>query len=1092
MFHRVPERQMHAVKWLFVIGWVTLIVSSFYDPISSYVTEPDVTWSFLHLDPKLFDPELCKTVITVQGKCVPEQPYPIGPKVFWGMVIPCAIMVLLVLGHETWRRICPLSFLSQIARALGRQRQRKIVNPKTGAIRSELAKISPDSWLGKNHLYFQFGFLCTGLCVRILFINSNRWFLGSWLLLTSVAAITVGYLYAGKSWCQYFCPMAPVQTVYNGPRSLLGSKAHEGARQVTSQSMCRTVDASGKEKSACVSCQSPCFDIDAERNYWGVINKPGRKLIQYGYVGLVAGFYLYYALYSGTLDYYYSGIWNHEEDQLAQLLNPGFYIFNQAIPIPKIIAVPLTISLFVGFSYFLFSKLENLYRAYRQRINKPLSQQQARHIIFSICTFVVFNIYYMFGGRPILKLILSPVMELGFNAFVVLISTLWLYRTLGRSHETYSRESLAGSLRRQLSKLPIDFSKFLEGRSIDSLKADEVYVLATVLPGFNQESRLQVYKGLLREQLEQGNVTSADSLEALKSIRVELGVKDEEHFTVLNELSLEAPDLLDPSKVRSRENQLRIASYQQALEFQILDLLEMGIPLTEALQRRSPQIKALEQEYGITAEEGAQLLAQMSDVNSAILTKAEALINQLKELAVFEHILSNFVANPQAPIYVLLRTVAIEHKQKIVIKQLLSILEVLEHSPEAVKIAQAMSLLTEAVLSNMLIESDGSSSWPNRLSPEILAVLQAEEEQAATTQPLSDVELDDEVPTALLVSGNAIPRSMFANRQVQVITLLNNLLQDLEPLVQSAALYALEQLDIQQGREQAQQILTSTSAEYWLVRETATNILGQGDRSQMVQTLMTQINLTGRTEQRVFQKGVVQIGRGRVNDIVIDSPLLSSQHAILYLDEQGASVIDLGSPGVLHIGKQVVENDRYILKQGDVIRFSDSDEPAITVRWEKRQAAQAGTPTETFGTLEKLLLLFDINLLQSVKPEALVELARDAEVRIYPKGATICKLGEPANELLLLIDGQADVALPHGDTEVVVNHIKSGETIGEMGVLSRKPRSANVIAQADKNRVLVVQANAFEAVLRSDSEVSRSLLMVMIERLQESNIKIKA
>jgi len=43
--------------------------------------------------------------------------------VLWGAVVPTSIFILLVFGHEFWRRICPLSFLSQIPRALGWQHQ---------------------------------------------------------------------------------------------------------------------------------------------------------------------------------------------------------------------------------------------------------------------------------------------------------------------------------------------------------------------------------------------------------------------------------------------------------------------------------------------------------------------------------------------------------------------------------------------------------------------------------------------------------------------------------------------------------------------------------------------------------------------------------------------------------------------------------------------------------------------------------------------------------------------------------------------------------------------------------------------------------
>ena len=47
-------------------------------------------------------------------------------------------------------------------------------------------------------------------------------------------------MFAGKSWCQYFCPMGVVQIFYSEPRSLLGSKAHQGAKKTVTQSMCRS------------------------------------------------------------------------------------------------------------------------------------------------------------------------------------------------------------------------------------------------------------------------------------------------------------------------------------------------------------------------------------------------------------------------------------------------------------------------------------------------------------------------------------------------------------------------------------------------------------------------------------------------------------------------------------------------------------------------------------------------------------------------------------------------------------------------------------------------------------------------------------
>lgn len=552
MFAKTPERQMHVVRWLLTCGWLLLIFSLFYDPISPWLTDSNNTLSPLRLAP-----EVC---VKVQGVCLEQTSYALGARLFWAAIVPAAIFILLVFGHELWRRICPLSFLSQIPLALSIQRQHRRVNPQTGKISYEVAKVKKNSWLGRNYSYLQFGLLYLGLCIRLLFVNSDRLALGIFLIFTILSAIAVGYLYGGKSWCQYFCPMAPVQKIYAEPGGLVTSKAHERERTIT-QSMCRIVNQEGKEQSSCVACQTPCIDIDAERSYWDGITKPDQKLLYYGYIGLVISFYFYYYLYAGNWDYYFSGVWTHEANQLTTLLSPGFYLFNKPIPIPKLVAVPLTLGFFTGFTYFLGLKLEKSYKSYLLRTNQSLSKEQIQHRIFTLCTFVVFNLFFAFGARPNIAL-LPPLGQYFLDVLLVLVSTLWLYRTWGRSPELYSRESLASRLRKQLSKLQLDVSRFLEGHSLESLNPDEVYVLAKILPGFTAEKRLQAYKQVLRETLEEGYANFFNSLEVLQQMRQGLEISEKEHLRVLTELGVENPaDLLNPSKQRTRENQVRLQSY---------------------------------------------------------------------------------------------------------------------------------------------------------------------------------------------------------------------------------------------------------------------------------------------------------------------------------------------------------------------------------------------------------------------------------------------------------------------------------------------------------------------------------------------------
>ncbi|ULP71491.1 CRP-like cAMP-activated global transcriptional regulator [Nodularia sphaerocarpa UHCC 0038] len=1098
---------MHLVRWLLAIAWLTLIFSLFYDPISLWLTDPTNLSSPFHIDP-----EKC---IKVQGVCLKQQPYAMGPRIFWGLIVPLGLIILVVFGHEFWRRICPLYFFSQIPRALGIQRKRKVVNPDTGTIRYELADVEKESWLGRNYLYLQFGLFYLGLNIRLLFVNGDAIALGIFLLLTIFSSIGVGFLFKGRSWCQYFCPMASVQLFYTAPRGLLGSDAHLQPLQSITQSMCRTVDSSGKEKSACVSCQSPCIDIDSERSYWEEITRPDQKLVFYGYFGLMFGFFFYYYLYAGNWDYYYSGTWTHEEGLLNSLFYPGFYIFEKPIAIPKIIAAPLILAFFGAVSYFACQTLEQAFRAYLKRKNKFLSNEQILHICFVLCVFVSFNVFFMFGGRPNLAL-LPNWMELVFNSFIVLVSTLWLYKNLSRSQELYTRESLANSLRRQLNKLAIDWSKFLSGRSLEDLLPDQVYVLAKVLPGFHSSDRLRVYKGVLQESLKDGKAHSANSLEVLKGLRKELNINDNEHYLIITELRIEDPSLLDPQKQRTRENQLRIESYGRGLELLILELVESGVSLQDAFERKQKQIIALRQEYAITTDEQEQVLAHIFNQDGTLLHTAKILLVQLQELAVCYQALENLVINPQASIYRLLRS-SVEEKQKLVTKQLISIIEILGDSPQARSIASSTGILAANLISEILNANDEQSQWEERLTPNTLNLLRQPKDTEETQLYLKKTQLGyldinnhdttlptlnfptatnfDSAPTRIGAdfeltqvggSGNSTPIAQFHLHPEAIVDILQGLVQEIDPLIQSASLYALHQLNPSLGVQLAHQLKNSEANQNWLVQETSEGILGKKQQIVTnVPTVILDIRNMAQKERKIFQQPIIRVGRSHDNDIVILDKSISRQHTIFYLNEQGVIVKDLGSVNGLYIGSKHIVNQQQQLQQGDIVRFNTGNELKIVVQWEMQPVLKQ-TITETFSTLEKLLWLYESSFFQGVKANALIDLARNSQVRVYRSGETIYNIGEPAQELLVLIDGQAEVRVDVAGREQVIETVLPGQTIGEISVLNNTSHEATAVATALTTRTLAIESKNFEAALADNPLLAKNLLLIMSNRLQEN------
>ena len=797
---RLREIRMHWVRWLLTTGWLLIIGSLFFDPFTARFTSAEHPWSPLRL------PGTC---VEVQGRCLVEAPYPLGTTIFWGAVVPAGIFILLVFGHELWRRICPLSFLSQIPRALGWQRQTQKRNPKSGELRPQLARVPPDSWLARHYPALQFGWLFVGLCGRILFFNADRLVLAGWLLFTIAAAVAVGWLYGGKAWCQYFCPMAPVQAIYSTPGGLLGSRAHMSDTPIT-QSMCRTLDGGGEEQSACVACQKPCIDIDAERMYWDRLQSPAFSFERYGYVGLVVGYFLYYYLYAGNWDYYFSGAWVRQSDQLAQLLSPGLFLFGQPIPLPRLVAVPLVLGLFTWLGWLGGRAIEAWMRRRARRQGSEPDKTLIRHRVFLAATFLVFNVFFMFAGRPLL--LLTPVwVQYLFDMALVATSSLWLVRNWHRSPALYSRENLAERFRKQLAKLSLNLGRFLEGRSLSDLNPDELYVLARVLPEFGNDQRHEAYKGVVRDALAEGYVNIASSLDVLRRMRQELGISDDEHRLLLEELGVEDPSLLDPDQRRSLEDQVRLSGYRRSLE-RVLRLQQQlaGAGSTETGQMETGQtetgqtemgqqgaasgtteLAALVRQFSISAAEEAEAIEILDPVRGAA-HRAELLLDRLAPLQLSLQAMSAAELQHQ-PLLVSLLEERLRHREELCLEGILRSLALLPPASDREPLVQRLRQRAQDSLEPLL----ASPRWRDSLPAELLAALR---QQPAASEP-------------------ALPQPS----RDQILAQLEQLVEDPEPSVAASALVLLGDLDPQRGKA-CSDPLRGPSSPVW-VRRTVDQLL---------------------------------------------------------------------------------------------------------------------------------------------------------------------------------------------------------------------------------------------------------------------------
>src|SRR6202044_651406 len=106
-------------------------------------------------------------------------------------------------------------------------------------------------------------------------------------------------------------------------------------------------------------------------------------------------------------------------------------------------------------------------------------------------------------------------------------------------------------------------------------------------------------------------------------------------------------------------------------------------------------------------------------------------------------------------------------------------------------------------------------------------------------------------------------------------------------------------------------------------------------------------------------------------------------------------------------------------------------------------------------------------------------------------GETVVSAGDAANSMHFILDGRVGVMIPTADGELTrVRSLGRYTTIGEMGLVSRAPRSATI--QAEVASILyVLSVEQFEAIKADDPALGQKLLTyfvsVMAERLTFAN-----
>jgi NTE family protein len=131
-------------------------------------------------------------------------------------------------------------------------------------------------------------------------------------------------------------------------------------------------------------------------------------------------------------------------------------------------------------------------------------------------------------------------------------------------------------------------------------------------------------------------------------------------------------------------------------------------------------------------------------------------------------------------------------------------------------------------------------------------------------------------------------------------------------------------------------------------------------------------------------------------------------------------------------------------------------------------------------------VLGELPLFQGLDHAFLSEIALAAQWLSLPGGAPLFCAGDPADALYVVLSGCLGVFAPgQRRNRGFVGRVAAGDTVGEMGLISGRPRNAHVVALRD-TELARLPAEEFDRVFRKHPEAVLRIARLTVDRLESS------
>ena len=133
-----------------------------------------------------------------------------------------------------------------------------------------------------------------------------------------------------------------------------------------------------------------------------------------------------------------------------------------------------------------------------------------------------------------------------------------------------------------------------------------------------------------------------------------------------------------------------------------------------------------------------------------------------------------------------------------------------------------------------------------------------------------------------------------------------------------------------------------------------------------------------------------------------------------------------------------------------------------------------------------------IGLFEGLRPSQAKIVTLMGELKVFPREQAIVRQGDLGNEMFVLIGGKAEVRVSVNGQSRVVRELKRGDVFGEMGLIRRHERTADVIAAEDVE-VLAVNERFLTLMQRRYPRIGAKIFLniarVLSDRLEQETVQ---